>query len=301
MYFATDVVIVGLRALSFVAIFEATGGALFLCLFARHLDASLEAIRTLARSTALAAMLLSVAYYVLIPARMAGRFGATFDPGLEALLSESNVGAAHAVRLVGLGLLTVSLDEQTRFKLAGSLIGVGLTLLSFALTGHTTIHAWRWVLAPLLLVHLVVAAFWFGALWPLALVASRESIQRTGNVVTRFSTLAVRTVPLIMICGVAMAVLFIRSFDELVTGYGAIIVLKTIVYAALIGLAALNRRRFGPAIVAARHAALPGFKRVVKVEWALIACILIATALMTELFAPSNLHATFEHDEIAEQ
>jgi putative copper export protein len=300
---APDIVVIGLRALSFVAIFGATGAALFLWLFGRHLETSLESIRNLARSGAIAAMLLSVSYYVLIPARMAGSFGATFDPSLEALLSESNVGPAHAVRLAGLGLLTVSLDEQTRLKIAGSLIGVALTLLSFVLTGHTAIHESRWALAPLLLVHLGVAAFWFGALWPLAIVASRESIERTAAVVTRFSVLAVRTVPLILVCGAAMALLFIRSFDELVTGYGAMIVLKTVVFAMLIGLAALNRQRFGPAIAAARHAALGAFKRVVAAEWVLLAGVVIASALMTELLAPENLHATFssEHDETAEQ
>jgi putative copper export protein len=299
---APDIVVIGLRALSFVAIFGATGAAVFLWLFGRHLEASLEPIRNLARSGAIAAMLLSVSYYVLIPARMAGSFGATFDPSLEALLSESNVGPAHAVRLAGLGLLTVSLDEQTRLKIAGSLIGVALALLSFVLTGHTAIHESRWALAPLLLVHLGVAAFWFGALWPLAIVASREPIERTAAVVTRFSVLAVRTVPLILVCGAAMALLFIRSFDELFTGYGAMIMLKTVVFALLIGLAALNRQRFGPAIAAARHAALAGFKRVVKAEWVLLAGVVIVSALMTELLAPENLHATFssEHDETVE-
>ena len=295
---ATDVVVLGLRALAVVAIFEAAGAALFLWLFAKRLTGSLPPIRTLARAATLAALLASVLHYVLLPARMAGSFAATFDPSLEPLLAQSSVGTAHVVRAVGLGLLLLSLDEETRLKLAGGLLGAILTLGSFALTGHTTLHEWRIVLAPLLLVHVAVAAFWFGALWPLALVASREPIATTGVVVTRFSRIAIRFVPLVLICGAALALFFVRTLSELATGYGALILGKTAAFAVLLVLAALNNRRYGPAIVAGRLGALASFSRVVKAEWAVIAGVLIATALMTELFAPANLHASFgpEHE-----
>ena len=302
MEWATDVTVVALRAASFVGLFAAAGSALFLFVFGRELGASLEPIRTVARATALTALLLGVAYYLLIPARLAGSFGATFDPALEALLSESNVGPAHAIRFVGLALLVVSLDEGTALKRAGSVAGAALALGSFALTGHTAIHEWRLVLAPLLLVHLAAAAFWFGALWPLGLVASREPAAHGGAIVARFSAIALRAVPLILLCGVAMAAIFVRSVGELLTGYGALLVVKTAAYAGLIGLAALNRRRYAPALASGDRGAHDAFKRVLRAEWAAIAGVLIVTALMTELFAPENLHATFdeEHEENAE-
>jgi putative copper resistance protein D len=299
VYLATDAVVLGLRGLGFVAVFHAMGTALFLWLFGRDLDAALGAIRTLAKASALVAVALTVLYHVLVPARMAGSFAATFDPSLGELVLQSNIGPAHAVRVAGLAVLAVSVDEQNRFNLVASAVGVTLTLLSFALMGHTTIHGLRLMLAPLLLVHVGVAAFWFGSLWPLHLVATRESIETSGRVVTRFSALAVRCVPLILICGTAMTLVFVRSFGELVTGYGAMIVLKTLAYAALLGLAALNRQRFVPAIAAARSSALVSFKQVLRTEWWLIAAVIMATALMTELFSPENLHASFssEHDE----
>ena len=294
---APDVVVLGLRALAAVAIFAAVGAALFVWLFAKGLGASLPPIRTLARAATLAALLSSVLYYVLLPARMAGSFAATFDPSLEPLLAQSNVGTAHVVRAVGLGLLLLSLDEETRLKLAGGLLGVILTLGSFALTGHTTLHEWRIALAPLLLVHVAVAAFWFGALWPLALVASREPIATTGAVVARFSRIALRFVPLILICGAALGLFFVRTLGDLASGYGAMILGKTAAFAALLALAGLNNRRYGPAIAAGHEGALASFRRVVKVEWVVLAGVLIATALMTELFAPENLHASFgEHE-----
>lgn len=291
--YLVDTVVLGIRALSFVAVFQAAGAALFLWLFGRELDASLRSIRALAKRAALAALVLTVCHHLLLPARMAGSFAATFDPLLEEMVMRSNMGPAHAIRVAALGLLAVSLDESTRFKIITSLSGVALTLLSFALMGHTTIHDLRWLLAPLLLVHIGIAAFWFGALWPLYLVADRETIEHAGRIITRFSAIAVWSVPLILLCGVAMAAVFIGDLDALVTGYGGMLIFKTAAFAVLLGLAVLNRRRFGPAIVAAQHAAAAAFKRVVRIEWALIACVLLATALLTSIFSPENLHASF--------
>lgn len=293
---APDVTVIALRALAFVCLFAAAGTALFLAMFCRELAAALAPIRTLARATTLAALVIGAAYYLLIPARLGGSFAATFDPALETLLADSNVGPAHAVRFVGLAMLLVSLDEQTLLKRIGSVAGAGLALGSFALTGHTAIHEWRALLAPLLLVHLAAAAFWFGALWPLALVASREAPARAGRVIARFSAVALRAVPLIFICGAAIGALFIRSIAELTTGYGALVIAKALAFVALLGLAALNRRRFAPRLASGDGAARAGFARTVAAEWLGIAAVLIVTALMTELFAPENLHGAFSDD-----
>jgi putative copper resistance protein D len=294
-----DAVVLGLRALAFVAVFQAVGAAIFLWLFARELDASAEAIRMLAKTAALVAVVLTALHHVLLPARLAGTFAATLDPSLSDLVLQSNIGPAHAIRLAGLALLAVSLDQPTRLHVIASLIGAGLALLSFALMGHTTIHALRFVLAPLLLVHIASAAFWFGSLWPLRMIAEREPIELAGRVIARFSALAVRSVPLIFVCGAAMTLIFVRSIDALVSGYGAMVALKTLAYAALLSLAAFNRQRLVQQIVAANGAALRLFTGVVRAEWLIIAGVLIATALMTDLFSPEGLHASFsaEHAE----
>ena len=299
MIFATDAVVLGLRALAFVAVFQAAGAAIFLWLFARELDASATAIRNQAKAAALAAVVLTALHHVSIPARLAGTFAATFDPSLADLVLQSNLGPAHAVRFAGLALLAVSLDQATRPHVIASLVGAGLALLSFALMGHTTIHELRLVLAPLLLVHIASAAFWFGSLWPLYVVATREPIELTGHIAARFSALAVRSVPLIFVCGAAMTLIFVRSIDALISGYGFMVALKTSAYAALLVLAAFNRQRLVQEIVASSGAALRLFTRVVAIEWLIIAGVLIATALMTDLFSPEGLHASFssEHAE----
>ena len=175
MFFATDALVIGLRAIGFVALFQAAGAALFLALYERYTtQASADRLRVVARIAALVALITAVLHYVLTPARMAGDFGSTFDPALESLLLRSNSGTAHIVRVVGLAILLLSLDRASKLNTWAACGGAALALLSFVLMGHTVIHPQRWILAPLLLVHVVIAAVWLGALAGLYLAAREE-------------------------------------------------------------------------------------------------------------------------------
>jgi putative copper export protein len=299
MFVAADLLVVGLRALSFVAIFQAAGAAIFVALFGARLDASAgERLLTFTRVAAIAALALTVLTYVLTPARMAGNLGATFDPSLESLQLRSNTGGANIARVVGLALLVMSLDRMSRLNALAAAGGAGLALLSFALMGHTAIHPLRWLLAPLLLVHVSVAAFWFGSLWPLASIVRTEPAGRAAVIVANFSMYAMRLVPLVLICGVALAVVFIRSWDELVTAYGALVLAKTLAFGLLFAVAAQVTWRSAPRIAAGDPSAGPLFGRTARVEWCMLAAVLMATAVMTTLFAPEHLEGSFSDHQL---
>ena len=294
MFLAADSVVLALRALSFVAILQAVGNALFLDLFGTRISATVdERVRTLARIAAIAALCLAVAHYVLIPAWLAGNLGSTFDSSLSELLRESDAGTANIVRIVGLAVLFLSLDRRTRLNTIAMRIAIALTVVSFALMGHTVIHPLRWLLAPLLLGHVGVAAFWFGALLPLREVAAREPPERAGAAIAAYSTLTTRLVPLVLICGALIALVFIRSVAELATAYGALVLGKTVAYGALMYLAALNKRRYAPGVAVGEAAAVRSFRWTVAAEWSVLAAVLVATALMTALYAPAHLEGAF--------
>lgn len=298
MFFATDALVIGLRAIGFVALFQAAGAALFLALYEREIvGASADKLRLVARVAALVALVAAVAHYVLTPARMAGDFGSTFDPALESLLLRSNSGSAHIVRVVGLAILLLALDRASRINTWAACVGAGLALLSFALMGHTVIHPQRWLLAPMLLVHVVVAAVWLGALAGLY-IAARDTGTASGPLVARFSAHASRAVPAIFVCGFVMSVLLIRSFAELATPYGAMVLGKSLGFAALMALAAQNKWRFGPRLLAGDASAVPALQRTIAWEWVVIAVVLVGTAIMTSLYAPEHLEGSFapEHE-----
>ena len=298
MFFLTDALVIGLRAIGFVALFQAAGAALFLALYERDIaSASADRLRLVARIAALVALVAAVSHYVLTPARMAGDFGSTFDPALESLLLRSNSGSAHIVRVVGLAILLLSLDRASRVNTWAANLGAGLALLSFLLMGHTVIHPQRWLLAPMLLVHVVVAAVWLGALAGLY-VAARDTGAASGPLVARFSAHASRAVPAIFVCGFVMSVILVRSFAELATPYGAMVLGKSLAFAVLMALAAQNKWRFGPRLLAGDARAVPALQRTIAWEWGLIAVVLVGTAVMTSLYAPEHLEGSFapEHE-----
>jgi putative copper export protein len=296
VFLAVDSLVLALRALSYVAIFEAAGVALFLEWFRVGLTSPTESrIRTHARIAAVAALVLAVLSYVLTPARMAGSFGGTFDPSLDALLLESNAGGAHIARIVGLAVLFLALDRPSRVNTIASLAATALVLASFALMGHTAIHPLRWLLAPLLLVHVGVLAFWFGALWPLRAVAGAEQGANAAAPIALFARRALRLVPLVLVCGALLAIVLIRSFAELATAYGAIVIAKALAFGVLMGLAAWSKSGVVGRIARGESAAALGLRRRARAEWTLLAIVIVATALMTALYAPEHLEGSFGH------
>ncbi len=89
------------------------------------------------------------------------------------------------------------------------------------------------MLAPLLLAHLAAAAFWFGALWPLYAAAARgAAATRSGALIEQFSRLASRDRAAVLLAGLGMAVVFVRSLADLATPYGAIVIAKTVGFGA---------------------------------------------------------------------
>jgi copper resistance protein D len=300
VFLAADLIVLTLRALGFIATLHAAGTAAFLWAFRGRLGDSAERVRHLARGMAVAGLLLVVLEYALTPVRMAGSFGAWLDPSLADLLAQSNVSTALMVRLVGLALIAISMDFENRLNTALMLGGAALALLSFGLMGHTTIHAVRWALLPLLLVHVGVAAFWFGALVPLLWLARDEPLAVCGRAITRFSALAKRAIAGIPVAGIAMALLFVRERGDWATPYGALILVKTALFALLISIAASNAFRLTPQILAGDRRALAKFRAAVTAEWLLIALVIAGTSIMTSLYSPENLHASFGEDHEVE-
>ena len=149
------------------------------------------------------------------------------------------------------------------------------------------------VLAPLLLVHLAAAAFWFGALWPLAKIVDSRPRGPGSAVLAHYSRLALRVVPLVLACGVGMSVLFLRSVGEIATPYGGLLLVKTAGFGVAMLVGEINRRRNLSGISREEARAEAAFARAATVEWTLLCAVLVVTAVMTSLFAPEHLESAF--------
>jgi putative copper export protein len=281
-----DLVSVILRAVSFVLFFQAAGVTIFVAIFGRRLDSSEVPIRRLGQVAAIAAIVLVAAHYAMEAARMAGEMSGVWDPTLQGMAWNSPARAVLICQLLGLLLIATGLQgpsaRWTFVAVGGAVLGTG----AFTLSGHTSVNMHRGALAALLMLHLFIVAFWFGALWPLYVASLRETPARAAVLIERFTAVATWLVPVILMAGTAMAVLLLPNVSALSQPYGELLIAKVVGFAVLMGLAAANKWRFGPDLVRGRAESGRWFRRSVAAEYLLIAAVLAITAVMTTFFSP---------------
>ncbi|MGA7803540.1 copper homeostasis membrane protein CopD [Bradyrhizobium sp.] len=190
-------------------------------------------------------------------------------------LSDEGLGEAvtsGALRDV-LGLTQFGWMSQIRFALAVGLavslvfdrsapwrwlalgLAVGL-MASMAWTGHaaSTAHALGYLQLAADTLHLCAAAAWIGGLIPLALLlhAARRydvlgwaALER--DAISRFSSLGIACVAALILSGLINSWILVGSFRGLIlTAYGWVLMLKLIVFAVMVALAAVNRLSLMP-------------------------------------------------------
>jgi copper transport protein len=174
------------------------------------------------------------------------------------------------------------------------------------LAGHALDANQPWWSAPADAVHLLGASVWVGGLLALAAALpwaarSLEPIDR-GRVLAaaaaRFSTLAAASVVVIGATGLTRALRELSAVSQLwSTSYGRTLLVKTGLLACLVLLGARNRYRLVPRLRAATGRnpaalrAFAGLRRSVAVELCLLAAVVGAVALLTELPPGRNARA----------
>jgi copper transport protein len=151
-----------------------------------------------------------------------------------------------------------------RLAVAGALV----LILSLGLSGHVVAQGRVW--AVVLVVHGAIAAFWLGALWPLAMAADRP------DVVRRWSRFAIGLVALLLLCGLVLTLLQLGGWPADVRVYVNALLIKLTAVAGLLGLAAWHRLRLAPRLP---HAAA-ALRRGIALEAVLFVIVLGATAVM---------------------
>jgi copper transport protein len=131
--------------------------------------------------------------------------------------------------------------------------------------------------------HVAAVGAWAGGLaWLLASLLGREQEDR-GEAVRRFSRLALPTVGVIAVTGVARALDLAGGWHGLLdTSFGRVLDVKTLLFLAVLGLAAVNRYRLVPALSGAAGK-LGAIRRSITGEAALAVLVLLAAALLTQL------------------
>lgn len=271
------------KALGYAAALLAMGGSLFLVSFRNAPEATLRLARKIAIIAALAGLAILAVRFGIRAARISGMgFNGAIDPMMLGFVWNSPLGNAALLR--GLGeVLVFGLILRGAVGLGAGLVGTLLIAASYTFVGHSLGDP-RWILASLLTIHLLAAAFWVGGLAPL----HREAAGPAGAALLhRFGLIASATVALLVIVGVTFAWLMVESVTGLVTtAYGWTLLAKVAVVSGLMGLAALNKLKFVPALAADHSGSTLHLRRSIKLEMIAVAIILLITATLTSVTTP---------------
>lgn len=94
--------------------------------------------------------------------------------------------------------------------------------------------------------------------------------------------------PGIFVAGLVLALVLLPDLASWRSAYASMILTKIAAFAALMGLAAINKWRLGPAISRGDARALRTLQTSVAIGWGLIVVALIATATLTPYFSPPD-------------
>jgi putative copper resistance protein D len=215
------------------------------------------------------------------------------------MLSQTRFGLACLIRMAIL-LLALGVLFTGRLKRPWSLLAVlgAVATLSFAWTGHgaQNVHGVGRIHLMADLLHLLAAGIWIGALAPLLLLAIRakrsgqsEDAQALAYGLDRFSSIGVWTVVVLVASGIVNCWFLIgpsRWRALFSSAYGLLLCIKVAFFAAMLGLAMLNRYRFAPALTSAlcrpvrAAASVDTFRASLVVESLLAALVLIAVSAL---------------------
>jgi len=255
----------------------------------------------------LAALVSGASWIVLEAANMSGTAvaRAVADGAIRIVVGQTSFGHVFAWRalvmlaLIGvLAWLALARRESARHALRIAALALGvvtLATLAFvghaAAAGHGAIHL---VHSAADMLHLLAAGGWVGALPALVYcLAQPLGAAELARLTLRFSTLGFVCVLVLAASGAVNALFLVGSFAALAgTAYGRVLLAKLGVFALMLGLAALNRRRLTPRLVGGEVAAAATLRRSALME---IACGVAVIVLVGALgvIAPANhaLHA----------
>lgn len=215
----------------------------------------------LQRGVVLAGVAVVVLSVVAVPVQAVVLSGAGWSAATDAVALRDAlrgaVGQAVGLRVVAVGLLAVLVARAgwsgrgRAARLAGGLAVAGLA--SLAIEGHQRSVSPVALLIAVDLVHVVAVALWVGALVVLAVHGRahrrRNEVLPAVALLDRVSMLAAVVVGVVALSGIAAGVVLVGSPTGLVaTGYGQLLIAKTVLVAGVLAVAGYNRFLLLPAV-----------------------------------------------------
>ena len=284
------------RAIAYLGVLGTSGYVLIASALRRRGDPS-----PVGRPTTIAACVALVAIVLQVPLQGALATG----KGLTAITDASVLalsiadGMGWAALLTALGLLAVIITSGLPWEGAArrvGLVGAAVAPLGFVLTGHTLTMSPAVVAYLADLAHVAAAAVWFGGLVAVVVAVGRrrrdDEPVEAAEAIAAFSGWAALTAGALIVAGIVLSWIEVGSVEALTTTlYGRLLLAKVALVAVVLAAAGWNRFRFVPRVAAASleepavddGASWKTLLRLVKLEVALIAVVLMVTAVLSNV------------------
>ena len=218
---------------------------------------------------------------------VAGGAGALFSGATWSASFKSTLGVSALLGIVGALLAVRAFGTRQDWLLWSAL---GLLIASFLVTGHAATAAPVWLAATNVALHLAGAGFWIAALRPLLASTNRNLQIDTGRAMDQFSSRALWLVGLLLLSGVVVSWIQVRSIANLTgTDYGKRLLVKLGLVAVVLAMAAYNKFRLTPALHADRAGTSAVMARSIRIESLLMLLIVAAAASLTLVTPPRAL------------
>nr|WP_145959170.1 copper resistance protein CopC [Rhizobium sp. ACO-34A] len=194
----------------------------------------------------------------------------------EAGLFATSFGRATLIGATALALAWASMQSPTSGPVTGLLAWAALACvgLAAASAGHAATASPVALTRPTVFLHAVTATLWIGALVPLW-KALRHEDAAGGEVLTRFSRVIPVVVGLLVLSGLILSVVQLRSVEALwTTNYGLVFLAKLALVFLLLLIAAFNRYRLTGSVLAGDLSATASLRRIIVAE-IVLGCLVI--------------------------
>lgn len=295
--------VVLVRLIAFAASVVLFGTPLFF-LYGLPAGGSAPSLRPCLGAAAALVLLAAIAALLAQTAVMADDAAAALDPGtLAAVLTGGGFGTSVLVRAsAGLVAVIVTLSlRPPRLMWAAASVAGAAALAALAWGGHGAADAGLAGSVHTIgdLIHLLAAGVWLGALAALALLLAKVPSHRDDaavlhNALKRFSGVGSVLVAALLASGVVNSVFLAGpgiGRGLVTSAWGWLLMAKLVLFAVMLGFAALNRLRLTPHLAAALGddpgAALRALRRSVAAETATGLGVLILVAVLGILPPPA--------------
>jgi putative copper resistance protein D len=216
-------------------------------------------------------------------------FDAAFGDLIGTYLQHVPVGQAWlATTLAAAALTVLSFAVRNQALVLAMAFGAGFALVPMALQGHAGDLASHDSAISAIWVHVVGAGLWLGGVLTLALVARVVEARRLGDLVSRYSSIALVSFVAVIASGYVSAEIRVGTFENLLTPYGILVLVKVGALCAL-GLFGVAYRRFFIARLAADGARRRWFWRLVVAELAFMGLASGVAAALARTATPQPL------------